>query len=54
MNNKEILQKLFYVDKLYEEEPTVNPTISEIEKTIRIIKKKVSLLTKEEISSKSC
>ena len=52
MNNKEILQRLFYIDKLYEEERTADKSNSEIEETIKTIKKKVSLLTKEEIRSK--
>ena len=49
MNSKEILQRLFYIDKLYEEERTADKSNSEIEETIKTIKKKVSLLTKEEI-----
>ena len=35
MNQKEIIQKLFYVDKLYEEERTANKSNSEIEKAIK-------------------
>ena len=52
MNNKEILQKLFYIDKLYEEERIADKSNSEIEEAIKAIKKKVSPFTKEEIRSK--
>lgn len=51
MNKEEILQKLFYIDKLYEEEHTVDKSNSEIEKEIKDIKKRVSTLTKEQIRS---